>query len=109
MAIQITDAVIQRVNQLVTQGKMQADKPIRVGVKGGGCSGLSYVFDFESKKKLGDHVFKKDGVQLLVDSKSLPFIDGMTLDFESTVMNQAFVFKNPNAKATCGCGQSFGV
>jgi iron-sulfur cluster assembly accessory protein len=109
MAIEITDAVVARVHELVSQGKLPAGAPLRVGVKGGGCAGYSYVFEFNSKRRLSDKVFQKDAVTLLVDPKSLPLIDGMTLDFERSLMNQAFVFRNPNAKSSCGCGVSFGV
>jgi iron-sulfur cluster assembly accessory protein len=109
MAIEISAAAVTRVQELVSQGKIEPDSPLRVGVKGGGCAGYTYVFEFNSKRRLSDKVFQKDGVMLVVDSKSFPLLDGMTLDFEKSLMNQAFVFKNPNAKSSCGCGVSFGV
>ena len=109
MAIEISDSAVARVHELVSQGKMPSESALRVGVKGGGCAGYSYVFEFNGKRRLSDKVFQKDGVTVLVDPKSFPLLDGMTLDFEKTLMNQAFVFKNPNAKSSCGCGVSFGV
>ena len=109
MAVEITDAALKQFKNLIAAEKMPADGYVRVGVKGGGCSGYSYVFDFDAKRRLNDRVFQKDGIKVVVDPKSYPLLDGMTLDFEKTIMTQAFVFKNPNAKSTCGCGVSFGV
>ena len=103
MAIEITDSALTRFKELMSEGSMSEAGMVRVGVKGGGCSGYSYVFDFEPKQRLGDKSFQKDGVKLLVDAKSFPLIDGMTLDFEKSLMTQAFVFKNPNATSRCGC------
>ncbi len=81
---------------------------VRVGVSGGGCSGLSYVLDFEKTPRLGDSVFG-DNPKIFVDRKSLVFLRGTMLDFEGGLNGKGFVFKNPNAKASCGCGSSFSV
>jgi iron-sulfur cluster assembly protein len=82
---------------------------LRLGIVGGGCSGMSYKFKFETAPRPNDHVFEVDGVQLVVDPKSYQFLDGMTLDFRNTLMEQAFVLHNPNATKSCGCGKSFQV
>jgi iron-sulfur cluster assembly protein len=79
---------------------------VRVGVTGGGCSGLSYVLDFEKEPRLGDRVFGENP-KIFVDRKSLVFLDGTTLDFEGGLNGKGFVFQNPNAKGSCGCGSSF--
>ena len=81
-----------------------------IGVKGGGCSGLSYTFSWEREPRLGDEVFEgPDGAKIFVDKKSLLFLKGTTLDYDTALLTQGFVFHNPNAKSTCGCGSSFGA
>ena len=80
---------------------------LRLGVQGGGCSGLSYVIQFDSEQRPQDHVFDFDGAKVFVDPKSLVYLNGMTVDYKSDLMQQGFVLHNPNAKHTCGCGTSF--
>ena len=80
---------------------------LRLGVLGGGCSGLSYQFKFEPKPRSTDQVYTFDDVQVYVDPKSAVFLDGMTLDWHDSLMQSGFVFENPNAKKSCGCGTSF--
>ena len=80
---------------------------LRVSVVGGGCSGFSYKMSFEDKQKEGDKVFEHFGVQVLIDPKSLLFLDKTQLDFSDGLNGQGFTFTNPNAKSTCGCGSSF--
>lgn len=82
---------------------------LRVGVKGGGCSGLSYSLGFDSSPKEGDKVLESDGIKLFVDGKSLFYLAGTELDFSDGLNGKGFVFSNPNAVKTCGCGNSFGV
>ena len=74
---------------------------------GGGCSGLSYQFKFDTKPRPNDKVFDFDGVQIFVDPKSIRYLHGMTLDYKESLMQSGFVFENPNAKKSCGCGTSF--
>jgi len=85
------------------------DSYLRVSVKGGGCSGLTYHLSIESAEDRGDTVIERDGVRLLVDAKSKIFLHGLTLDYTSGLNGKGFVFTNPNAKGTCGCGESFSV
>jgi iron-sulfur cluster assembly protein len=80
---------------------------LRLGVLGGGCSGLSYQFKFDPKPRPTDNVFEFDGVQVYIDPKSMLYLDGMTLDWKDSLMQSGFVFENPNAKKSCGCGTSF--
>ncbi|MBI3208299.1 MAG: iron-sulfur cluster assembly accessory protein [Candidatus Solibacter usitatus] len=80
---------------------------LRLGVLGGGCSGLSYQFKFDLKPRTTDHVFEFDGVQVYVDPKSMVFLSGMTLDWKDSLIQSGFVFENPHATRSCGCGTSF--
>ncbi|MBM3734553.1 MAG: iron-sulfur cluster assembly accessory protein [Acidobacteria bacterium] len=80
---------------------------LRLGVLGGGCSGLSYQFKFDRKARPADQVFEFDGVQVFVDPKSMVFLNGMTLDYKESLMYSGFAFDNPHAKRSCGCGTSF--
>jgi iron-sulfur cluster assembly protein len=80
---------------------------LRLGVLGGGCSGLSYQFKFDPKPRPTDKVMAFDDVQVFIDPKSLVFLDGMTLDWKDSLIHSGFVFENPNAKKSCGCGTSF--
>jgi iron-sulfur cluster assembly protein len=86
------------------------DGGLRIGIKAGGCSGLSYVFAWEPAPREGDHVFEgPEGSKVFVDPKSYKFIDGTTLDYDTSLVSRGFLFDNPNAKGTCGCGVSFSV
>ncbi|HJY08897.1 MAG TPA: iron-sulfur cluster assembly accessory protein [Bryobacteraceae bacterium] len=82
---------------------------LRLGVLGGGCSGLSYQFKFDAKQRPTDLVFEFEDVKIFVDPKSILFLDGMTLDWKDSVIQSGFVFDNPHAKKSCGCGTSFSV
>ena len=87
--------------------KMGAKGGLRLGVLGGGCSGLSYQFKFDAQPRPKDKVFDFDGVQIFIDPKSILYLRGLTLDYKETLMQSGFVFENPNAKKSCGCGTSF--
>ncbi|MEO8049293.1 MAG: iron-sulfur cluster assembly accessory protein [Acidobacteriota bacterium] len=80
---------------------------LRLGVLGGGCSGLSYQFKFDVKPRPTDQILNFDDVKVFIDPKSLVFLDGMTLDWKDSLIQSGFVFENPNAKKSCGCGTSF--
>jgi len=80
---------------------------LRLGVLGGGCSGLSYQFKFDPKPRPTDNVLQFDDVNVFIDPKSMQFLDGMTLDWKDSLIQSGFVFENPNAKKSCGCGTSF--
>jgi iron-sulfur cluster assembly protein len=82
---------------------------IRVGVQGGGCSGLMYQLTFDNEEKEGDKVFEDNGMRVVVDTKSYLYLLGTTLDFSGGLNGKGFIFKNPNADRTCGCGESFSV
>ena len=94
------------------RGMIASENPgglLRLGVIGGGCSGLQYKFRYETQARAGDTVFDVAGVRLCVDPKSFQYLDGMILDYTETLLEQRFLFKNPNAGKSCGCGKSFQV
>ena len=83
---------------------------LRIGIKAGGCSGLSYTFAWEAAPRESDHVFDgPEGAKVFVDRKSYEFIKGTTLDYDTSLVSKGFIFNNPNAKSSCGCGTSFSV
>ena len=106
MAIEISEKAIDEVRRMMAKENVQA-AGLRVGIKGGGCSGLSYNLTFETQTRTGDKVFERDGVKLFCDLKSYIYLNGTVLDFDSGLMGKGFVFMNPNAKKSCGCGSSF--
>jgi len=106
--IQITEKAQEEFRRIMTQEGAHA-KGIRMGVKGGGCSGFSYVMSFENEKKDGDVSLNEDHVPLFIDPKSYVYLQGLEIDFESDLLNRGFKFKNPNATKSCGCGTSFAV
>ena len=106
--IQISETAARKIRTLMAKQGID-EGGLRVGVKGGGCSGLSYTFAWERKPRLGDEVYEgSDGAKLFVDRKSLLYLDGTVLDYDTSLISKGFVFNNPNAKTTCGCGSSFG-
>ena len=106
--ITITDKAVIEVRRLRMADPASASALLRVQVVGGGCSGMSYKLGFENEAaKPTDKTFEKDGVPVVIDTKSLLFLAGTEFDFTEGLTGQGFVFKNPNAKRTCGCGSSF--
>lgn len=82
---------------------------IRVGVKSGGCSGLEYVLKFDNQKTDIDQVFEDNGIKIIIDKKSILYLAGTTLEFSGGLNGKGFIFNNPNANRTCGCGESFSL
>ncbi|CAI8154448.1 iron-sulfur cluster assembly protein IscA [Pseudidiomarina mangrovi] len=107
MAITMTAAASQRAKSFLQQRGKGAG--IRLGVKTTGCSGLAYVMEFVDQVEETDTVFDADGVRIIIDGKSLAYLDGTEVDFVKQGLNEGFEFKNPNAKGECGCGESFNV
>ena len=85
-----------------------ASRKLRVGVKGGGCSGMTYVLDFDTKKN-NDDIFEQEGMSFMIDKAHGIYLYGMEIDWEGGLNSRGFTFKNPNASSTCGCGTSFAV
>ena len=107
MSILVTDKAAERIKQGAEHQGLSQGAGLRLGVKGGGCSGLSYVIRFEECSRPGDKVFGTDEAMVFVDLKSYLYLKGMTLDWQGDLMQQGFAFVNPNASKTCSCGQSF--
>ena len=104
--VTVTEEALAKVKELLVNE--EEGKGLRLGVKGGGCSGFSYsvTFDFEKER---DNIIEYDGVRVLLDPKSTIYLKGIQLDHESGLDGKGFVFKNPNASNTCGCGESFSI
>src|ERR1043166_9695773 len=109
MAISLSETAAKEIKKIITEQNLPADQTrLRVGVKGGGCSGFSYLLDLtEEPKGEMDEELESNGVKILVDMKSYLYLNGAEIDFRDEVMGRGFVFKNPNATSTCGCGSSF--
>lgn len=107
--IQVSETAAKRIQVLKSEDGASADAFLRVFVKRGGCSGFSYKMEFDTNLKEGDKVFEANGAKVVVDGQSLLYLLGMTLDYEGGLNGKGFIFSNPNATKTCGCGSSFGV
>jgi len=106
--IHLTERAAERIRALLAKEGVPAETGgLRVGVQGGGCSGLSYAMKLDTQARDRDKVFEEHGARIFVDPKSLLYLGGTTLEYEVTVMKQGFVFQNPNAARSCGCGSSF--
>ncbi len=109
MAITLTETAAKEIKSIIKdQSLPEKETKLRVGVKGGGCSGFSYLLDL-TEEPIGesDEEMDSNGIRIVVDNKSLLYLEGTEIDFRDEVMGRGFVFKNPNATTTCGCGSSF--
>lgn len=107
--LQITENAGKLIRQMTAKNGIP-DGGLRIGIKAGGCSGLSYAFAWEAAPRDGDHVFDGPaGSKVFVDPKSFRYLDGTTLDYDTSLVSKGFIFHNPNAKSSCGCGTSFSV
>jgi len=108
--IQVTDRALARIRAaMAKEGVSPEQGGLRVGVQGGGCSGLTYNIRFDAQPRQRDRIFQFGDIRVFVDPKSFIYLHGMTLDYQETLMQQSFVFINPQANKSCGCGTSFGV
>lgn len=108
--IKVSEGAKEKVIALMTEGGFDASKDyVRVGVKSGGCSGLSYELDFDNTAGEKDKIFEDNAVRIIVDKKSFLYLVGTTLEFSGGLNGKGFVFNNPNAQRTCGCGESFSL
>ncbi len=108
--IKVSDTAKDKVTQLMTEdGFDPKNDYVRVGVKSGGCSGLSYDLTFDKKQEENDKVFEENDVRIIVDKKSFLYLVGTTLEYSGGLNGKGFVFNNPNANRTCGCGESFSL
>ena len=107
--ITITPKALEEIRNIRSKNNLTESHALRVGVKGGGCSGFTYVLGFDTELKPNDKIFHIEDLTIYVDPKSLFFLSGTELDFSDGLNGRGFVFNNPNAQKTCGCGSSFGV
>jgi len=107
--ITVSEGAKQEVTRLKGQGEVEQEAFIRVGVKGGGCSGLTYNLEFDQNMKDDDKLFEDKGVKIVVDKKSFLYLIGTELQYTGGLNGKGFVFSNPNANRTCGCGESFSI
>ena len=109
MPINLSESAAREIKEIIKQqGLPEAETRLRVGVKGGGCSGFSYMLDLtEEPKGEMDEEMESSGIKILCDMKSYLYLNGAEIDFKDEIMGRGFVFKNPNATSTCGCGSSF--
>ncbi len=102
--IEVTPKAVAKIREMLQANHAQA---LRLGLTGGGCSGLTYKFKLESEPRPNDQIFELDGVKLFVDPKSYSYLKGLRLDYQESLMESGFVFENPNAQKSCSCGKSF--
>jgi iron-sulfur cluster assembly protein len=106
--IEVTEKALAQIRVAMKRENISpAEGGLRLGVQGGGCSGLSYNISFDTQPRERDRIFQFGDVRVFIDPKSFLYLSGMVLDYEQTLMRQGFVFHNPNAQKTCGCGSSF--
>lgn len=106
--VTLTTGAIAEIKRLMEEPSFDATQKLRVGVKGGGCSGMTYVLGFDQVKE-NDHHFEIEGIPCIMDKSHELYLYGMEVDWQDGLNNRGFTFKNPNASATCGCGTSFAV
>jgi len=104
--ITLTDKAADKVKEII-KSDGRANSALRVGVKGGGCSGFSYVLDIDDRNSDTDQIFEDKGVKILIDAKSFVYLSGTELDYKESLTGSGFTFTNPNAVRSCGCGSSF--
>jgi iron-sulfur cluster assembly protein len=107
--IALTEKAIEEIRSIKSKNNIPESRALRVGVKGGGCSGFTYVLGFDAESKPNDKIFQIQDIKVFIDPKSLFFLAGTQLDYSDGLNGKGFVFNNPNAQKTCGCGNSFGV
>ena len=107
--IKITEKASKEIKRIMEENNIPESYGLRIGVKGGGCSGLTYTLGFDPETKEADTIIDQGGIKLFIDGKSLFYLSGTELDFSSGLNGKGFIFNNPNAVKTCGCGESFGV
>lgn len=107
--LRLTPKALKEVKNIKMQNNIPEEYGLRLGVKGGGCSGMSYALGFDAAPKENDRIMEVEDVRMFIDAKSLFYLMGITLDFSDGLMGRGFTFNNPNATKTCGCGSSFGV
>ncbi len=108
--LQVTSSAVKRIRVILAkEGISLEEGGLRLGVKGGGCSGMSYSVGFDAHPRERDNIFTFEDIRVFIDPRSFVYLQGMTLDYEETLIRQGFQFLNPNSARSCGCGSSFSV
>ena len=107
--ITITEKAVKEIRKIMDENKIAGEFGLRIGGKGGGCSGLTQSLGFDPETREGDTIIQQDNVKLVIDGKSLFYLSGTELDFSDGLNGKGFIFNNPNATKSCGCGESFSV
>jgi len=105
--VNISDKAAAEIKKVMQENNIPEGSGLRMGVKGGGCSGFTYVLGFDERSTETDKVFEANGVKVFIDERSLPYLAGVVLDYQDGLQGKGFTFENPNATRTCGCGHSF--
>jgi len=105
--IHVTEKAAAEVKRIIADEELPEDTYLRLGIRGGGCAGLSYTLGFVDAPEEGDLIHEEHGARVVIDAKSVPFLEGVELDFKDGLLERGFVFSNPNARRSCGCGTSF--
>ena len=105
--VHITDKAVKEIKKIMEENNIPQNYGLRIGIKGGGCSGMTYTLGFDSESKPTDNIIERDGLNIYIDMKSFLYLTGTELDFTDGLSGKGFIFNNPNAKRTCGCGSSF--
>lgn len=108
-SVNITEKALKQIKQIMEENNIPKNYALRISVKGGGCSGFTYNLGFDGDEKDGDTFFDQNDLKIVVDGKSLFYLMGTQLDYTDGLNGRGFIFNNPNATKTCGCGESFGV
>ncbi len=109
MSIELTEQAAREVRKILTEQPSGTGRFLRIGIKGGGCGGFTYIVDLCSKPETGDKTIETHGLKILCDPISFLYLDGTVIDFSEDHLNQGFVFNNPNAREKCPCGTSFAI
>ncbi|MBA3648493.1 MAG: iron-sulfur cluster assembly accessory protein [Chitinophagales bacterium] len=104
--VSLTDSAVNEIKRLLSEEKIPSDNALRIGVKGGGCSGMSYILGFD-KKEENDEEYEIEGIKIIMNRSHKLYLFGMGINYENGLNARGFVFQNPNATKTCGCGSSF--
>ena len=107
MAITLTERAAKKISGVFVENKMPEGSCLRIGIKGGGCSGFSYTLDVTDKPAEDDELYESNGVRVVCDPKSALYLSGTEIDYNEDLLKGGFIFNNPNAKRSCGCGSSF--
>lgn len=107
--INLTEKAVAELKRIIAEHDFAPETPVRMGVKGGGCSGFSYIMTFDPIEPSDEDKVIEGEIRIVIDRKSLTYLKGLTVDFHEDLMSRGFVFDNPNASSSCGCGTSFSV